>query len=128
MPFCPSCHSEYRLGFTRCSDCDVQLVDCLPDENSGNYHQDELELVEMGTFPDPLQAQMIQELLEINGIVSLLHSDASAGAGFGAIPNTLLVSAADLSKARELFGQYFEGDQPELELDQDIDDQNEEEP
>lgn len=34
--FCPQCRAEYRLGFTRCSDCDVELVEELsePDENS----------------------------------------------------------------------------------------------
>jgi len=24
--FCPECRAEYRPGFTRCSDCDVELV------------------------------------------------------------------------------------------------------
>lgn len=28
--FCPQCRSEYRAGFTRCTDCDVDLVDELP--------------------------------------------------------------------------------------------------
>ncbi len=28
--FCPQCHVEYRPGFTRCSDCDVELVHELP--------------------------------------------------------------------------------------------------
>ena len=26
---CPECETEYREGFTRCSDCDVELVDEL---------------------------------------------------------------------------------------------------
>jgi len=26
MPFCPSCGAEYRGGFTRCSECGVELV------------------------------------------------------------------------------------------------------
>jgi HSP20 family molecular chaperone IbpA len=30
--FCPQCHVEYRPGFLRCSDCDVDLVDALPSE------------------------------------------------------------------------------------------------
>ena len=30
--FCPQCHVEYRPGFTRCTDCDVDLVDALPQE------------------------------------------------------------------------------------------------
>jgi len=28
--FCPECKSEYRPGFTHCSDCDVDLVAELP--------------------------------------------------------------------------------------------------
>jgi hypothetical protein len=28
--FCPSCKAEYRSGFTRCADCDVELVYELP--------------------------------------------------------------------------------------------------
>ena len=28
--FCPECRTEYRPGFTRCADCDVDLVHELP--------------------------------------------------------------------------------------------------
>jgi len=31
--FCPQCHVEYRPGFTHCTDCDVDLVDTLPQES-----------------------------------------------------------------------------------------------
>jgi len=27
---CPLCQAEYRQGFTRCADCDLELVDSLP--------------------------------------------------------------------------------------------------
>jgi hypothetical protein len=30
--FCPKCHAEFRPGFTRCDECDVELVDELPRE------------------------------------------------------------------------------------------------
>jgi hypothetical protein len=33
--FCPACRAEYRPGFTRCADCDVDLVQELPVELSG---------------------------------------------------------------------------------------------
>ena len=33
--FCPKCRAEYRPGFTRCADCDVDLVHELPVESSG---------------------------------------------------------------------------------------------
>src|SRR5580692_12909350 len=32
--FCPDCKSEYRPGFTHCSDCDVDLVAALPGPQS----------------------------------------------------------------------------------------------
>lgn len=30
MMYCPKCRAEYRPGFTRCSDCGVDLVNVLP--------------------------------------------------------------------------------------------------
>ena len=33
LMFCPKCKVEYRPGFTRCSDCEVDLVDVLPEED-----------------------------------------------------------------------------------------------
>lgn len=38
MPYCPKCKSEYRDGFTRCYDCEVELVDSMPQVNK---HDDE---------------------------------------------------------------------------------------
>ena len=32
MPWCPTCRSEYREGFTQCADCGADLVDELPPE------------------------------------------------------------------------------------------------
>lgn len=32
---CPSCKATYRVGFTHCPDCDVDLVDSLPSPSSG---------------------------------------------------------------------------------------------
>jgi hypothetical protein len=36
--FCPECKAEYRPGFTRCSDCDVDLVEelCPRDDSTKN--------------------------------------------------------------------------------------------
>ncbi|SRR5260370_972618 len=31
--FCPNCRAEYRPGFARCSDCEVDLVEDLPPQN-----------------------------------------------------------------------------------------------
>jgi len=34
--FCPVCKAEYRLGFTRCSTCDVDLVEKLEDSQASS--------------------------------------------------------------------------------------------
>ncbi|MHB8485682.1 MAG: hypothetical protein ACYDCM_08130 [Candidatus Acidiferrales bacterium] len=35
--FCPVCKYEYRRGFTHCNDCDVDLVDALPQEGDVDH-------------------------------------------------------------------------------------------
>jgi len=76
MPFCPSCRTEYRPELARCADCDVELVDSLPEEDSGEINPDEVQLVELASFPNASEAEMIQELLESNGISTVIRGDA----------------------------------------------------
>jgi hypothetical protein len=45
--FCPECQAEYRQGFTRCADCDVDLVYELP--------------------PEPNQASSVRGISELDG-------------------------------------------------------------
>ena len=109
MPFCPNCKCEYRPGFVRCSDCDVELVESLSEENE-QLNRGKLDLVMLASFPGPVEGQMFQELLESNGIDSILQSDFSAGAGsFTASPNAVLVQEVDFPKGLELYQQYFNG-------------------
>ncbi len=122
MPFCPSCRCEYRMGFIRCNDCGVELVDSLPAETRESPDIGELELVELSSFPNPMEAQMIQELLKNNGIEAILQSDFNAGAGpYTASPNALLVRKTDFLRAREIYEEYFERDRAELSPDQESD-------
>ncbi len=111
MPFCPNCKSEYRPGFAKCSDCESELVESLSEENNEQGNRGELNLIMLASFPDPMQAQMFRELLDLNGIESILQSDFNAGAGrFTASPNAVLVQEGDLLKGRELYEEYVGGD------------------
>ena len=59
--FCPQYNAEYRVGFMRCSDCDVDLVDYLPvvpppdatcmehSNNPRGYEEDRLVAIEDGS-------------------------------------------------------------------------------
>jgi hypothetical protein len=111
MPFCPKCHSEYRLGFTRCTDCGLELIESLPEEKPEEFHQAEVELVELATFPNSSEAEMIQELLEDNDISTVLRGDVDPlGLASGAESITLLVEEADLVEAQKLYEDYFAGE------------------
>jgi hypothetical protein len=50
--FCPICKAEYRLGFTRCSECDVDLVEHLEDGSNAPVLEgdpDAMEVLWAGT-------------------------------------------------------------------------------
>lgn len=126
MPFCPKCRCEYQPGYARCSDCDVDLIESTPEpEKDEQLNRGALSLVMLASFPNPMKAQMVQELLESNGIDSMLQSDFNAGVGpFTASPNAVLIQKSDLPKGLELYEQYFGGDRPEAP-DVSVEDQDE---
>ena len=111
MPFCPSCRAEYRPEFLRCTQCDVELVDSLPPQDPSESGPDGLKLVELASFPNASEAEMIQELLESNGVSTVIRGEADPiGAISGAEPATLLVARNDLARAREIYDAFFAGD------------------
>jgi hypothetical protein len=77
--FCPQCKAEYRVGFIRCSDCHVALVDHLPvekpataREDSGRFEADlfepEAELVVIRNYQNAIEADLAKATLEAAGI------------------------------------------------------------
>jgi hypothetical protein len=58
--YCPQCRSEYRQGFTRCSDCDVDLVAELPRDEA----HDDPNLVKVYETGDAALIPLIESLLE----------------------------------------------------------------
>jgi hypothetical protein len=63
MPWCPKCKSEYKEGFAKCADCDIELVEALsPDK----WINDKAAfLVEAS---NDLEADIIEALLTSNQI------------------------------------------------------------
>ena len=71
--FCPECKSEYRTGFTRCEECDVDLVEQLPSATPEIDAQAEPVTVFV-TFNDS-EANLVKSLLEGSGIEVLLFDE-----------------------------------------------------
>ena len=70
--FCPQCQSEYREGFTRCSDCDVELVPALPDEG----HDPDSVLVQVLSTSDATIVAIVKSLFDEAGIEFVTRNEA----------------------------------------------------
>ena len=84
--WCPNCGSEYRPGFTHCSDCGHELVREPPEvvvPGDGprppfDPHAIGPELVEIGSYGGRFEGEMIRSLLRGSGIESMLTGDGIA--------------------------------------------------
>ena len=97
--FCPVCKAEYRLGFTHCSDCDVDLVESLPASQAPN----DLALAWRGS--DPVSFSAALAALRDANIPSYQLSDHDQLVWGLAIPRPryeILVRKQDLQRALEL--------------------------
>ena len=115
--WCPNCGSEYRQGYTHCSDCGHALVHEPPDASEPpeaqprppfDPHSIGPELVQVGSYGGRMEAEMVSSLLRGNGIESMLTGD---GTIYGeAYPMTVgplsvvkvLVRPEDEERAREV--------------------------
>jgi hypothetical protein len=121
MPFCPSCRCEYIEGIARCPDCDVALVERLPEEQvtAPVLAGVDLEEVELCVILGEIHAQLLQDRLREAGIPSRLQP---AGPILDAVfvnalypPNVvggqlaaarIMVNRRDLDRARQLYEDF----------------------
>lgn len=96
---CPKCKAEYRDGFTRCSDCDIELVDKLSEEKDVIVGVDyiEYELV-MSTF-NTMDITIVKSILEDNNIIYHINADSSF---HQAGPSRVLVKKDQAEAAKEI--------------------------
>jgi hypothetical protein len=111
--FCPTCESEYESGFTHCADDGTELVDQL-NVAAGAHDESEARFVALHTLSSPAEAEMVNDILQQNGIRSAVQSGASDQFSplFSAMsPGAqVLVDERDLDRARELYASFFGDD------------------
>lgn len=72
--FSPQCKSENRVGFTKCSECDVGLVDHLRVEPP---RDPDVQLVVIRTYPSVIEADLAKNALEAAGIESMIRAEGA---------------------------------------------------
>jgi len=107
--FCPQCGMGYQDGFTRCNDCDVDLVATLPPEPDHST-----EYVPVASAEGQLQVDQIRSFLESNGIPSSVRGEAIRNVyGFtlnGLAAAEVLVPKEQAAEAMELLEEVAHGD------------------
>lgn len=98
--FCPRCKAEYREGFTRCSDCGVDLVEKLPEEN---YSIDpDVQFVEVLRTLNLVDIAFIKSELDSEGIHYFIKGDIIQNMNPLVDPAILMVLGDEVPKAQEL--------------------------
>ncbi|OGF44801.1 MAG: hypothetical protein A2452_08830 [Candidatus Firestonebacteria bacterium RIFOXYC2_FULL_39_67] len=108
MPFCPKYEAEYNEGIVKCSDCDIPLVDKLPEkpkekEEEIPYLNEKFEI--LITENNEFDLLFYNSVLKKNGIESIVNSPKYYG-NFNNIGLTsehhLLVPTSQMEHAREI--------------------------
>ena len=104
--FCPRCRAEYRTGFVRCNDCDVELVDQLAQDTGEPAHTKESDYVVVTTVQGPLEEGQISSFLEGSGIPTQVIGEGvrrvygltlnGMGAAQVLVPRQFAITAIDL--------------------------------
>src|SRR5688500_9335557 len=128
--FCPTCESEYEAGIAKCPDDNTELVERLTPSNT-LHDNSEAKFRLLHTLNAPAEAEMVDDLLQKNGIRSMVRaggadslSPALSGTGYGA---AVLVDERDYDRATELYAAFFGSDASPLTGGSDEDDNDESE-
>jgi hypothetical protein len=127
---CPVCEAEYEPGITQCPDDNTALVERMP---SNLLHDDsEARFVPLHNLGSPAEAEMVNDILNQNGIRSMVKSGGAdafspllSATNEGAV---ILVDERDADRALELYKSFFGADTTPLTggpVDDEFDDEEE---
>ena len=101
--FCPECGAEYREGFTRCADCDVDLVWEKPEEPESAYEYVEYE--EVLRTVNPADVAIIKSVLDAEGITYHIRGEHFQLIRPIADPASLMVKKGEVERAVDILSK-----------------------
>lgn len=109
--FCPRCGTEYRDGFSKCSDCDSNLVhEPPPPENDEKPEEPPIALY---SPHDELELSMIRGLLDADEIRYFVLNDYFGSMRVGpqidlVNKKTIMVAPEDHDRTKEIISNFLE--------------------
>ncbi len=120
MPNCPKCESEYREGYERCSECNLELVPELQKIQGKEYNKENSvsKWVFLINVLKDYELVNIQSILEANGIISMSQTKGSGEyirirMGLTYHGFNLFVPEDSLEEAREIINSFYESNNKE---------------
>jgi len=105
--FCPDCKAEYRPGFTRCADCDVDLVYELSEDQPVSREADLAgDLVPVYSTFNLGIATVATALLEAEGIVHHVQGEPHKGSAYYVSPTTIYVARSEADRVVEILRDH----------------------
>jgi hypothetical protein len=115
LMLCPICAAEFRSELSGCPKCDCPLIPVSVEtaESQSQRGGKRFELVELCRPASWVEAMLVKQLLEQNGIPALINGVHALSlmphlATFGEV--RVAVNSRDLLDARALYQGYFQND------------------
>jgi len=107
--FCPKCGAEYRAGFTHCSDCDVDLVEELPQEisiNKDNEGEGNVTFIPILSTYNLGDVALIKSILDNDEIEYFLQGENTEYVSACMDPVILMVRGDQVNIVKELLKDF----------------------
>jgi len=104
---CPKCEAEYREGYTKCADCDVELVDTIILENEGYSELEEIIFKTVMTSFNQGEIALAKSLLESNNIQCFVQGESFNSLLKTSIPVSIKVPEDYVGQAKEVLKEFL---------------------
>ena len=100
--FCPKCKAKYREGFDICVDCNLPLVDCLPEEPPAEY----IKFKELLHTFNPADIAFIKSILDSHNITYYVQGENFLQLRPLVQPVGIMVDEEQFEEAKELLKDF----------------------
>ena len=104
---CPKCKAEYREGYTKCADCEVELVDKIISEDGESSELEEIIFETVMTSFNQGEIALAKSLLESNNIQCFVQGESFNSLLTTPIPVSIKVPEDYAGQAKEVLKEFL---------------------